>query len=152
MDMNKRFNFDEIKALSSEYIDKGIKQESWQIDELVVEGNILKAKAHMTSYFVSPTDPEGFHLSAFCSLEILSQLANILLHVVAGHTEKCCETWVRECTFTYRNPIRNGENIQIEMKAFNARIIGEKLIGWTKCKVFDDQGGLFEAQLKGMLR
>jgi hypothetical protein len=106
--LHTQLGAEEIAALSSVYIDKGVKQESWKIQEVTIDGNLLTARASMTSYFISPTDPGGFHLSIFCSQEILSQLANIYLHVAAGLKTKSRESWMRECKFTYRNVIHDG--------------------------------------------
>jgi len=143
---------DEIAALSSIYIDEGIKKEAWQLQEVNVDGNLLTARAHMTSYFISPTDPEGFHLSIFCTQEILSQLANIYLHVAAGLKTKSRESWMRECSFNYRNVIRDGENIRIEMDFFKQKWVGDTLLAWADCRMTDSQDGLFIARLKGLLR
>ena len=143
---------EDIAALSSVYIDKGVKQESWKILEVTIDGNLLTARASMTSYFISPTDPGGFHLSIFCSQEILSQLANIYLHVAAGLKTKSRESWMRECTFTYRNVIRDGENIRVEMDFYRQKWMGGTLIARAKCRLTDSKGGLFEAHLNGMLR
>jgi len=154
--MNKDLDLDlsreEIVALSSVYIDKGIKQESWQIEQISFRGTLLAAKVRMTSTFISPTDPGGFHLTIFCTQEILAQLANIHLHVLAGHRTKCRESWMRECSFNYRNVIRSTENIQVEMDMVSQRWAGDTFVGKEYCRMFDDKGGLFIATLKGMLR
>jgi hypothetical protein len=142
----------EIDALSSVYINRGIKQEAWEIQQIKFRGTVLTASVNMTSTFVSPTDPEGFHLTIFCTQEILAQLANIHLHVSAGHTTKCRESWMRECHFNYRNVIRSTENIQVEMEMVSERWAGDTLVGKVQCRMFDDKGGLFIATLKGMLR
>ena len=143
---------EEISALSSIYIDEGIKKEAWKIEEIKVDGNLLTARARMTDYFISPTDPEGFHLSIFCTQEILSQLANIYLHLAAGLKTKSRESWMRECSFNYRNVIRDGENISIEMDFFKQKWVGGTLLAWADCQMKDGQDGLFIARLKGLLR
>lgn len=143
---------EQIAALSSVYIDRGIKQEGWEILSIKFNGPMLNAKVRMTSTFISPTDPEGFHLTIFCTQEILAQLANIHLHVQAGHKVKCRESWMRECHFTYRNVIRRPENIEVEMKMVAQKWVKDTLVGRVECRMFDDQGGLFLATLKGMLR
>jgi len=143
---------EEISALSSVYINRGIKQESWEIQSVKFEGALLTATARMTSTFISPTDPDGFHLTIFCTQEILAQLANIHLHVMAGHKVKCRESWMRECHFNYRNVIRQTENIRVEMDMVSHKWAGDTLVGKVVCRMTDDQGGLFMATLKGMLR
>lgn len=142
----------EIAALSSPYIDKGLKQDAWEILEIEISGAILKARARMKSFFVSPTDPGGFHLTIFSTQEFLAQLANIYLHVAAGYSTKERETWMRECTITSRKTIRDAENIRIEMDFFGLKRIGDGVASMANCRVFDEEGGLFTARLKGLLR
>lgn len=151
-DLDLELNRAEIAALSSAYIDHGVKQEAWEIQTIKFTGTLLTAKVRMTSTLVSPTDPGGFHLTIFCTQEILAQLANIHLHVMAGHKTKCRESWMRECHFNYRNVIRQTENIQVEMDMVSQRWAGDALVGKVNCRMTDDKGGLFIATLKGMLR
>ncbi len=151
-ELQVQLNAEQIAALSSVYIDKGVKQEAWQIQDLVIDGTLLKARVSMTSYFISPTDADGFHLSIFCTQEIISQLANIYLHVAAGLKVKCRESWMRECSFNYRKVIRDGENIKVEMDFVRQKWVAETLLVRVKCRMTDSDGGLFTARLKGMLR
>ena len=104
----------EIADLSSSYIDEGVKVDSWEILNISISGKLLKAEIGMVSYFVSPTDPDGFHLTIFSTQEFLAQLANIYLHIVAGFKIKCRETWMRECAIKSRKVIRNPEKIFVE--------------------------------------
>jgi hypothetical protein len=143
---------DEIAALSSPYIDQGIKQEAWEITSIRVKKNVMNAKIRMSSVFLSPTDPDGFHLSIFATQEILGQLANIFLHVAGGLKVKTRESWMRECSFKYKNVIRSSQNINVEMICTTLKPLGDSLFGICDCKVTDDQGGLFVAQVKGVLR
>jgi len=152
IEMQVQLGAEEIAALSSVYIDKGIKQEAWQIQNIVIDGNRLDASVSMTSYFISPTDSDGFHMSIFCTQEILAQLANIYLHVAAGLKVKSRETWMRDCRFTYRKVIRNGENIKVEMDIVRQRWVGESLLVRINCRITDGEGGLFTASMKGMMR
>jgi len=142
----------EIADLSSSYIDEGVKIDSWEILNINISGRLLKAEIGMVSYFVSPTDPDGFHLTIFSTQEFLAQLANIYLHVIAGFTIKCRETWMRECAITSRKVIRNPERIFVEMDFSNHRKIQDTVITTAKCRVYDDKGGLFMAKMKGLLR
>ncbi|MDZ4731704.1 MAG: hypothetical protein SH820_17375 [Xanthomonadales bacterium] len=151
-DLDLDLNREEIRALSSVYIDRGIKQEAWEIQTINFTGTMLTATVSMTSTFISPTDPEGFHLTIFCTQEILAQLANIHLHVTAGHMTKCRESWMRECHFNYRNVIRRPHDIKVEMDMVSSRWAADTLVGKVECRMTDDQDGLFIATLKGMLR
>lgn len=151
-DLKKKFGPAEISALSSVYIDEGVKKDAWEIYEIGISGPILKARIRMKSFFVSPTDPGGFHLTIFSTQEFLAQLANIYLHVAAGFEKKERETWMRESTITSRKTIRDAENIQVEMDFFGLKKIGDGVASMANCRVFDDEGGLFTARLKGLLR
>ena len=142
----------EIADLSSNYIDEGVKVDAWEILNIHISGRLLKAEIGMVSYFVSPTDPDGFHLTIFSTQEFLAQLANIYLHIVAGFKTKCHETWMRECAITSRKVIRNPEKIFVEMDFKSLKKIQDTVISIASCRVYDDQGGLFTARLKGMLR
>ncbi len=59
---------------------------------------------------------------------------------------------MRECKFTYRNVIRDGQNIRVEMDFYRQKWMGGTLIARAKCRLTDSKGGLFEAHLNGMLR
>ena len=142
----------EIAELSSGYIDEGVKVDSWEILDINISGRILKAEIGMVSYFVSPTDPDGFHLTIFSTQEFLAQLANIYLHIAAGFKIKCRETWMRECAITSRKVIRNPEKILVEMDFTGLKKIKDSVISMATCRVYDDQGGLFTARIKGLLR
>lgn len=142
----------EITDLSSRYIDEGVKQDAWEIRNINISGKLLKAEVGMVSFFVSPTDPDGFHLTIFSTQEFLAQLANIYLHVAAGFKTKCRETWMRECTITSRKVIRNPEKIIVEMDFFSLKKVQDSVVAMARCRVYDDQGGLFTARVKGLLR
>jgi len=147
-----RLGKSEIANLSSRYIEEGVKVDAWEIRNINISGNLLKAEIGMVSFFVSPTDPDGFHLTIFSTQEFLAQLANIYLHIAAGFKTKCRETWMRECSITSRNVIRNPEKILVEMDFFGLKKIQDTVISMAKCRVYDDQGGLFTARIKGLLR
>lgn len=142
----------QVSDLSSRYIEEGVKKDCWEILEINISDTVLKARLRMTSFFVSPTDPGGFHLTIFSTQEFLAQLANIYLHVLAGYTEKSRETWMRECNITSRSAIRDPENIMVEMDFFGRKKLGDTFISMARCRVYDDQDGLFVAKLKGLLR
>lgn len=148
----KRLAPADIAALSSPYIDRGVKKDAWEIVEMDIDGRVVKARIRMTGFFVSPTDPGGFHLTIFSTQEFLAQLANIYLHVAAGFDTKCRETWMRESDITSRTTIRDPENIRVDMEFVGLKQLGDSLAAIVNCRVYDDQGGLFTARLKGLLR
>jgi hypothetical protein len=142
---------DEIAKLSSKYIDAGVKQESWRIKSVDVEGPHLRAEICMERTFVSPTDPGGFHLTIFATQEFLAQLSNIYLHLLAGSTVKNRETWMRESAITARSAIRDRNKILVEMHFFSVRKVRNTVYAKANCKVFDEGGGSFTAKLAGIM-
>lgn len=141
-----------IRALSSEYIDRGVKQDAWEIRRLTIDGRWLRARLAMTRHFVSPSDAGGFHLTIFATQEFLAQLANIYLHVAAGCRVKRYETWMRECAITSRRVIRDADQIEAELHFHGLRWVGNALVTAANARVSDPQGGLFTARMKGLLR
>ena len=152
LNLEKRLDSGQITALSSKYIDEGTKKDCWEILDMDISGPLVTARLRMTSFFVSPTDPGGFHLTIFSTQEFLAQIANIYMHVMEGYTAKSRETWMRESSITSRSVIRNAESITVEMDVFGRKKVADSLICMAKARVFDDQGGLFVARLKGLLR
>jgi len=149
--IDKQLSAEEIVKLSSTYLNEGRKQESWEILDIKIKDNILFARLKMSSFFISPTDQAGFHLTIFSTLEFLSQLVIIYAHVWAGYTEKTREGWMVESNIISKHAIRDPDNIQIEMTVKSIKKIGENMVAVTQSRIFDSQGGLFEARLKGFL-
>ena len=143
---------EEIEALSSQYINHGLKKETWEFQKIEVKAGLMKARVRMTSTSVSPTDPEGFHLSMFIAQEILGQMSNIYLHLAAGLRTKRRESWMRECSFKYRNVIRDPNDIRVEMKVLVSKKVGDAQYGSVECRMTDSQDGEFTCAIKGVLR
>lgn len=148
--LKQKLSSEDILALSSNYLQNGRKQEDWEITNLEIEGNILTANIRMRSYYTSPSDAGGFHLTIFSTLEFLSQLTILYAHVWAGLKEKTREGWMIDSAITSKNAVRNPENIQVRMEVLSIKKIGHNMIATTKSKVFDEHGS-FEAKLKGFL-
>lgn len=146
----KILSTEEISRLSSTYLSQGRKQEDWEITYLEIDDNVLNARIRMRTRYISPTDPGGFHLTIFSTLEFLSQLAIIYVHVWAGLTEKTREGWMLECSVNSKQAIRDPENIQVRMEIPSIRNIKNKIIVVAESRVFD-QDGLFEARMKCIL-
>lgn len=146
----KILSTEEISRLSSRYLSQGRKQEEWEITYLEIDDNVLKAKIRMRTHYISPTDPGGFHLTIFSTLEFLSQLAIIYVHVWAGLTEKTREGWMLECSINSKQAIRDEDNIQVLMQIPLIRNIKNKIIVEAESEVFDDNG-LFQARMKCIL-
>ena len=149
--MNKTLKNTDIKKFLSPYLSEGRKQESWQIDEITIDGDHVDARFSMTSTYLSDTDENGFHLTIFTALEVASQLMIICGHLWAGLTEKSMEAWMVESSVRTVRSIRKPSNIHVEMEVKKARKRGENLFGVAEYRITDEQGGLFEVTLKGFL-
>jgi hypothetical protein len=147
----RRLGADDIARFASAYLNGGRKQESWQIDAIEIEGERLLADVSMLSTYVSGTDAGGFHLTIFSTLEFLSQLMIIYAHVWAGQSEKTREGWMVESRTRSVRAVRNPDHIRVEMTVRKMRQRGVNLYCTADYRVTDDQGGLFEVQLKGFL-
>jgi hypothetical protein len=141
----------EIKKLSSPYLNEGRKQESWQVDRISVTDDMLYADVSMKSIYLSDTDDGSFHLTIFSTLEFLSELMIIYVHVWAGLEEKTQEGWMVECKARNIKAIRNPDAIKVEMHVESIRRRGKSIRIVTDCRVVDDRGGLFKVWLKGFL-
>ena len=131
----------DIERYSSAYIDQGVKRESWRIEEIDVQGDVLRARIRMDSVLVSPTDPRGYHLTIFSVQEFLAQLSNTYLHLAAGAEGKERETWMRECSIKTHTSIRDRDRILVEMNFMNVRRLANSLYAQATARVYDDGGG-----------
>lgn len=146
----RKLDPEEIDKISSVYLKAGRSQDIWEISDVEIEDNILTAKVRMRSYFISPTDQSGFHLTMYPPIEFISQLMIIYVHMWAGLTEKTREGWMIESAFSSKRAIRDPENIQVRMEVTSIRKIKDKIYIIAATKVFD-QEGLFEAKMKCLL-
>jgi len=144
-------NGDDIKNISSHYLNEGRKQETWQINHVMIEDNMLEAHVAMISRYLSPTDNHEFHLTIFSALEFLSQLMIIYIHFWAGRKEKVGEGWMIESSMKSVRVIRDPENILVSMKVEKRRERGANIYCIASYKITDDNGGLMEVRLKGFL-
>lgn len=135
-------SLENITPLLSPYLNGGRKCEDWKIEEIIHSGNRLKSRVKMASYFVSPTDT-GFHLSNITGLEIVAQLRIIHIHLFLGLDKKSKEIWFVKGSEKCIRPIRDPENILVEMTSdFVSQ--GEKHLVKMKALITDPTGGRFE--------
>jgi hypothetical protein len=146
-----RLRPEEFKELLSPYLTEGRKQDSWRIDEIVVEEGRLEAEVSMRSTFSSPTDVGGFHLTIFSALEFASQLLIIYGHWHEGYARKSREAWMVESNIRAVRAIRDPNRMQVRMDVHSLRRRGENYYCVAELQVTDEGGGLFEIVLKGFL-
>ena len=136
--------------ISSPYLAEGRKSESWEIGNIEISGKKLKTVVRMTSTYLSPTDNGGFHLSYITCLEFLSQIMTIHGHVWANLKEKTREGWIVESSTRNTKPIRDPDNIQVEMTVASIRKMGEAYYSIANFHVTDKFGGDFHVRLKAI--
>ena len=149
--LEKTLTSDEIERISSQYLSQGRREDIWEIASAQVKGDTLTASVRMRSYYRSPHDVGGFHLTSFSTLEFLSQLFIIYGHVLAGLTEKSQEAWMMESSISCRKAIRSADDIRVEMQFRTLRKMGARMLGEARARVWDEQGGEFTATIKALL-
>jgi len=141
----------EIKKLSSSYISETLKNESWQIDSVQIEENHLTAFISINSTYLSSTDGDQFHVSAFSMIEFHSQLMVIFMHLLTGYSEKTKEVWMAEVNSRSIRPIRSLENIKVEIDLVKMRHFNKTVFFIFESQTTDDQGGLSKHKFKMQL-
>lgn len=149
--VKKRLTREEIEKLSSPYLRDGKRHDAWEIMDVEVDDKQMTAHIRMVSHYTSPTDKGGFHLTILSTLEFLSQLMMIFVHVWAGYSEKTKEGWMIESHIDCIRAIRDKDNIKVQMKITKVRKMKDNILIFTKSQVTDRHGGLFESSLKGLL-
>lgn len=144
-------NDNDIKRYYSDYLNNGRKAESWRIERVEIENDLLKSKIKINSAYFSNTDQNQFHLTIFTTLEFVSQLMIIYGHVWAGLERKSQEGWMVDSQIRAVKAIRNPDAIKVEMKIGRIRKQGKKGFCTAKYTITDDGDGLFEGSLKGFL-
>ena len=142
---------DEIAAFLSPYLAEGRRQEAWRIEEVTIDGQRLEARVGMTHVYESASDPHGFHLTAFSTLEFVSQLVIIYGHVWAGLDKKTREGWLLEASIRTEKAIRARDGIQVTVLTKSIRKVRDNLIGTFEFTVADGLGGSFGGRLKAFL-
>jgi hypothetical protein len=146
-----RLGPDEIAAFLSPYLAEGRRQEVWRIEEVTIDGQRLEARVDMTHVYESASDPHGFHLTAFSTLEFVSQLVIIYGHVWAGLDKKTREGWLLEASIRTEKAIRARDGIQVTVLTKSIRKVRDNLIGTFEFTVADGLGGSFSGRLKAFL-
>lgn len=142
---------DTILKLSSTYISYDLKQERWAIKSVAIKESKLISEIKMEKFFISPTDPKGFHLSFLTAHEMIAQGVIILLHKMEGLKHKCREIWVSEVTSKFIRPIRNPHSIRLEISAVKIRRKSNVLICDVEMQLSDNSNGLFRSDGRAWL-
>ncbi len=148
--MKKQLDIEAIDKISSVYLNEGRKQESWAIRSVEIDEDMLRAKIHMTSVYISPTDSGGFHLSSMSALEFICQLTIIYGHVWGDKTEKKGEGWMLDSSIKCNSSIRNPDAIEVTMCVEKIKKIKGKTYLVVSSSIIDDQGGHFKVKMKAL--
>ncbi len=149
--MNKILSIEQINKTSSQYLQEGRKQESWEIQLVQILENGLQAEIEMVQTFTSNTDGAGFHLTIFSSLEFLSQLMIVYAHDWAGVKSKSSEGWRVDSSIKCSGAIRST-SIKVSMEVLKIKKRGDNLYCHADFRIYSDTDeGFFKATLKGFL-
>jgi len=97
------------------------------------------------------SETQGFHLSGFTAMEIVSQLMIIYFHIKEGLEHKQSEVWLIENKMRCKQNIEDLDSIQVSMDMVAMRKRGDKSYCFANFSITDDKGGLFEITIKGIL-
>jgi len=148
----KNLTKSQIEATSSQYLKEGRKHEAWEITSIAIDDYTLIAEVNMTQTYISSTDGNGFHLTVFSSLEILSQLMITWGHDRAKLDSKTGECWMAESSIKSLSSIRSTKlNVTMNVKKFKIR----QNVIYVKANFVidgaDPNDGQFTASLTGFL-
>lgn len=143
--------YDQIKPFISDYLYNGRKQESWEIKKVIIEDSGLEAIFDMHSGYESKSDHNQFHLTIFTALEVASQLMIIYGHFWSNRKEKSQEGWMIESKTRSRSFIKSTTNILVKMSVKKIKSHHNKGFCSANFIFSDNQGGIFEVDLKGFL-
>jgi hypothetical protein len=140
-----------IKNTSSTYISIGRKQEEWVINDVKVNDQSLIGDISMTKFFSQHEMNQDFHLPVFAAIEFIAQLQIIFMHHWAGMSKKTREVWILESNFKALSPIKQAENIKVEIKIEKIKMIGDKIFCCATNHVTDKTGGHFKVWTKSIM-
>jgi hypothetical protein len=107
---------EEVAPFRSAYMAEKFAEERAEIGEIRIDGNTMETACSMTSFYISPTDTGGFHLSIINTTTILSQLFIILGHICHGATRKEDEVFMLDYKINLSKAIRNSQHIPIRIE------------------------------------
>lgn len=145
---NKILSTDEINRMSSNYISEGRYKEKWQINKIIISD---KTAVMNTSMSTITCDDADFHLSIFTAEEMASQLMIICGHLWAQLGEKNKEVWMLESNTKNIKPIKNKNNITVNLNLRALKKMEDKIFGIADFIVSDNNHGLIKITQKGIL-
>jgi hypothetical protein len=139
-------SLEEIKNLSSSYINDDLKKERWGFLSIEIGPELVLTTASVDLSGLPPENSQNFHLSFFTATEMIGQLLVIYLHHYAGLTLKTREVCVSKVTNKFIKPIKDPENISFILKAKKLHQRKATLICDFECEIKDISGGLFQSE------
>ena len=140
-----------ILDFQSEYLHVGRKHEDWRFRDVQVAQSGLTALMDISSPFISSHDREGFHLSIFTTQEACVELLVFWICQKACIQSKPGEAWMKEMSSSCSTPIRDSQDIRIELDVKKSRVGNGFLYAVGCFKIEGPNGGLFNVELKGLM-
>lgn len=141
----------EYWPIASEYLRHDRRNEAWQINRIVWDGDLLTASARLEGHSPSKTDGNRFHLSIFAAREMEAQLAIIGFHLKLGLRRKTTEVWVLECHEVCSRAITRADDVRFEIRISTRLTSSGKILADCQSRVWDEAGGEIRLAIKRMM-
>lgn len=139
----------QIEELSSKYITKEFKKESWNIESIKIENNKnLISLVSINSDYVSKNDKNKFHVSTFIINEFTSQIMVIFARYLEGDFNNSKEVWVMGVESEFIRSIYTKKNIKIEMELTKKKSYKNGTFLFFRSTIADNKGGLSKFYFK----
>ncbi len=142
---------DEYWPLTSTYLRDERKKESWHINRIEWDGEVLRASARLEGCIPSVTDGSRSHLSIFSAREMDAQFAIIGIHLKMRLARKTSEVWLLRCEEECMRAITNLEDVRFEMRISTRVTSSGKIFIERECVITDDLGGEIRLRTKALM-
>jgi hypothetical protein len=141
----------EYEPISSSYLSADRRHESWHIQHIEWDGEVLRASARIEGAKGSATDGRRYHLSVYSAREMDAQFAIIGMHLKLGLTRKTSEVWLLRCEEICTAAITDPDDVRFEM-SFQLRLSSRgKILCERKCRITDAHQGLIQLNVLALM-
>lgn len=118
--MNTILKNDEIQSLLYPYLDSGMNQETFKIDELSFSSELAIAKCTVRNMFFYQDEGRA-HLSGPMALSIVAQSAIVFLKKLFSCSSQTSPVWMKEFEISCHQKIDIQENLQVDLRIRSAK-------------------------------
>ena len=110
-----RVEEDEIKPFCSPFLtDGGLGKNRFRIAVMEIDGKTVKARFHMTDYYISPIE-RRFHLDAANAMAIVTQVGIAQVLYLNGYVKKSVEVYMGEYNVHMARQVTSIEDNSVHM-------------------------------------